>query len=140
MKKMTELEALKVIKAWATLVPASTVPEFKQARSILGGLIKRIEIANHHPAVAWRMIHQALAGQGHVLAWSISAEDLRSVVRERTGGKELPPKFSNEELIKDIKSELRQYGRPPDVTPRLFMVRLARKLAMRAGLSWSEPE
>jgi hypothetical protein len=139
MAKMTDIEALKTIQAWATLVPATKFPEFKQARSILGSFIKRLEIANNHPPTAWRMIHQALAGQGHVLAWSISTEDLRSVVRDCSGCNELPAGFSDEELIKEIKSELRRYGNPPDVTPGFFMWRLASKLARQAGLSWPEP-
>jgi hypothetical protein len=140
MKKMSELEALKVIQAWATLVPASAYHDFKQAREILNKLVKRIEMANDHPPTAWKMIHQALAGQGHVLAWSIPVEDLRSVVREHTGCRKLPAGFSDEELIKEIKSELRRYGTPPDVRPGSFMLTLAGKLAIRAGLSWSESE
>ncbi len=138
MTNMTELEAWKVIYAWAKTVPASADPQFKEARTILRKVIKRVEKANNDPAAAWRLIHEAIAAQGHVLVWAASAEEVRSSFKMHTGGQELPAGFSDKEIVKKLKSYVGWYGRTMSFRSSMEYIEssVARDLATRAGLKW----
>jgi hypothetical protein len=138
MAKMTELEAWKLIYAWSRTVPASAHPQFKEARTVLRKFINRVEKANSDPAAAWKLIEQGMAEQGHVLVWSASAEEVRRLVRTKTGCKELPTGFSDKEILKELRIYLRRYGGGMHFRdPLRFVIwSVAYHLATQAGLKW----
>lgn len=140
MTEMTELEAWKLVYAWAKKMRATAGPQFKEACEVIRNSIKRVERANDDRAALWKMVEEALAAQGYVLVYAVSAEEVRSVVRKHTGCKQLPAGFSDDEIVRELRFHVRRYSKSTyfmrgiNVTIR----GVALKLADRAGLeTWS---
>jgi hypothetical protein len=138
MTEMTELEAWKLLYAWARRVPATRSPQFKEARKVIRKSIKRVEKANDDPVALWKMVEEALAAQGYVLVYAISAEEVRSVVRKHTGCKELPAGFSDDEIVRVLRFHVRRYRECQHLMRGMNVITrgVALKLAHRAGLKW----
>jgi hypothetical protein len=140
MVKMTELEAWKVLYNWAMTAPASADSHFKEARREIGRLIKLVEKANNNPAAFWKRVNQSLAENGYVCVMHVSAEDVRSFAMKNSSCNQLPSGFSDEEIIKEVKSiARRESGMWSARSLARRLVRLtAFELSKRAGLEWSE--
>lgn len=120
-------------------VRASAHPQFDEALKAIRQSIKRVENVNDDHVALWKMVEDALAAQGYVLVSSISAEEVRSVVRKHTGCKVLPTGFSDDEIVRELRSYVRRYRESQHFTRGMNVIKRgdALELAQRAGLTWS---